>query len=206
MIRATLLLAALLVAAPLLAFDIPDPDLCSATIPAMAVGAVVFVVPDGSGGTFTEAFAPGGVPVDATITLTVVDPNGDLVPNYPAVDMWLETEEGGLAYCSNGTVADQATDANGQTFWVEPLEAGGCTDGEGVVVVIAGMPLTGPPLDLICRSPDFNGDLEVDLSDIVALTQLLGSGSGGCADFNNDGAVNLSDIARFTPAIGSGCD
>ena len=53
---------------------------------------------------------------------------------------------------------------------------------------------------------DHGLNVEVDLSDIVAMAQALGSGQADCLDFNNDGAINLSDITRFVPAIGAQCD
>ena len=68
---------------------------------------------------------------------------------------------------------------------------------------------TNPGLPLKFNSPDINGDLVVNLSDIVAFTQLLGGNFGDnplfAGDFNNDGTINLSDVVRMTGGIGAAC-
>ncbi len=207
--KSSLTLALVLVCLPLTqvhATDIPDLNLCTATIPDGSDGAVVFVVPDGSGLSFAEAFAPGGSSVDATITLTLVNWAGDPIVDYPPEDIWLETSEDGLAGCAGGTSPDFVTDINGQTYWIDPLEAGGCSTGEELMVYVAGAPLYASPLDLVFRSPDLSGDLLVDLTDIVLFTQSLDDGEGSCADFNNDSHVNLSDVVRMTGGIGDHCN
>jgi hypothetical protein len=82
---------------------------------------------------------------------------------------------GGLAACNGGTTADQSTDENGQTFWLQPLRAGGCSVGEMTMVLVAGTPLVGPGLPVVFRGPDLNGDLAVNLSDIVRTTVGIGA-------------------------------
>ncbi|MBD3222248.1 hypothetical protein GF314_13505 [bacterium] len=203
MTRMTAILTLLAAAGMASAADIPEPDLCTVEIDALAIGASIFVVPDGSGTPLTAASAPGGVEVDATITVTLVNPAGELIVGYPAEDLWLETADGGLVACPDGTTADAPTDENGQTVWQQPLHAGGWSDAESLLALVAGVPIH-PELPLRVNSPDVNGDLEVNLSDIVPLAQALG-GYAYEVDFNHDGAINLSDIARFVPAIGAAC-
>jgi hypothetical protein len=188
---------------------VPDLNLSTATIDPAANGASVFNIPNGAGVGFDEAFL-GGAPVDATITVTLIDTQGDPIFLYPFEDLWLETSLGGLAYCSGGTAADASTDEMGMTTFSNPLAAGGYTPGESTVVLVAGAPLAGGGLDITYNSPDINGDLTVNLSDIVAFTTLLGGDFGThplyAGDFNDDGTLNLSDIVRMTSGIGAACN
>ena len=199
-------LVLLTVAATAAAQGIPDWTLSFAEMSADATGATVFTRLSGEGSPLTEAIAPGGAVVDATITVTLLDPIGDPIVNYPAVDVWLETSGGGLAACLGGTWADHPTDAYGMTTFSHPLAAGGCTAGETAEVYVAGAPLVhGSNLPLEFRSPDLDGDLDVDLSDITAFTQMLGA-YDTCGDFNIDGVIDLADITRTAQGIGDTCD
>jgi hypothetical protein len=201
MIRcACLVFALVLVTVPALA-NIPAPDLCVLANAAGSDGAVAYVLPNGAGNALTNARL-GGAVVDATLTLTVVNSLGDPIANYPAEDIWLVSADGGLAVCDLAH-PDGPTDANGQTSWVQSLFAGGNSRGEDAAAVIAGdvVPTTAP---VYFVSADINGDLNVDLSDVVAFTQALGTYSAN-ADFNDDGVVNLTDVTNMTQAIGSVC-
>jgi hypothetical protein len=187
------------------------PDLNNSTVTtAAASGASVFALPNGAGTAFTEAFGAGGATTDATITLTLIDTNGDPIYLYPFSDLWLETSGGGLAYCSGGTTADASTDENGQAFWANAIAGGGYSAGENAVVMVAGSPVSGGGVNVTFNSADISGDLIVNLTDISNFTVLLGgdftSHPQYAGDFNNDGQINLSDIARFTPGIGTACN
>ncbi|MBD3220168.1 hypothetical protein GF314_02920 [bacterium] len=199
------LLGALVVSLASMAWaGVPDLDNSTAVIDAAADGASVYVLPNGTGSAFTEAFAAGGTTVDATITLTLVDTQGLPIFLYPFEDLWLDTTGGNFAYCEGGTVADQSTDEDGITTWTNPLNAGGSSEGFQTQVFVAGAPLSGG-LNITYNSADMNGDLLVNLSDIVPFTQTL-SAYDYSGDFNNDGIINLSDIVRFTPGIGTSCN
>lgn len=204
MIRSLTLALLLLGSTGIAADNVPDMDLSTASIAADADGANVFVVPDGTGQPLTEARAPGGALVDATITLTLLDPWGNPISGYPPEDLWLETSGDGLVACSGGTSADHQTDNTGQTTWSTSLAAGGNSHGELVRVYVASYPLNGPGLDLTFNSADINGDLVVNLSDIGAFTPMLSAYSVD-GDFNHDGVVDLSDVARFTSVNGVSC-
>jgi len=196
------------------AAGVPDLSLSHATIDPAAIGALIWNLPNGNGMRFDEACPPGGGTVDATITLTLIDTNGDPVSNFPAEDIWLASSgvlrPTVLVFCPNGTIANIDTDENGQTFWLAALKAGGYTVGQTVVIVVAGTPLPGGGLFLVFVSADINADLVVNLSDIVAFTQLLyGDYSNyplAAGDFNNDGVINLSDIIYMTQGIGTACN
>jgi hypothetical protein len=190
---------------------VPDLGLSTAEIPAGSDGALVFSTPNAQGEAFTAAFLPGGAVVDATITVTLIDTNADPIFLYPLADMWLETSLDGLSYCSGGTVADQSTDENGQTTFSNPIAGGGYTNpaSEATLVMVAGAPISGGGVDVQFNGPDISGDLNVNLTDIVQFTNLLGGNFADhplfAGDFNYDGTINLSDIVRFTGGIGAAC-
>ncbi len=190
---------------------VPDLNLSTAEIQAGAAGASVFSVPNAAGNGFDEAFLFPGTVVDATISVQLIDTNTDPIFLYPFEDLWLETSLGNLSFCSGGTVADASTDENGDTTFSNPIAGGGYTDPstEMTLVMVAGAPIAGGGVDVQFNSPDINGDLVVNLSDIVAFTQLLGGNFGDnplfAGDFNNDGVINLSDVVRMTGGIGASC-
>ena len=188
---------------------IPDLVESTATIDAAAEFSSMFNTPARGGSSFDDAFANGGGSVDATITLTLIDTEGLPMFLFPLEDMWLETSGGSLVFCGNGTAADASTDELGQTTWTGTLAAGGYTPGEVTEIMINGAPLLAT-LTITYNSADINGDLTVNLSDIVAFTALLGGDFGThplyAGDFSNDGIINLSDIVRFTGGIGHNCD
>ena len=199
---ACLVFALALIAVPALA-NIPFPDLCQLNNPAGSDGATVYVVPNGSGASFTDGRLPGGVAVDATLTLTVVNSDGDPIANYPASDIWLVTTGGGLATCGLAHPGS-ATDTNGQTTWEDPLFGGGNSlTNEESQAIIANQPVPDTA-DVDYVSADISGDLTVNLSDITVFTQAIGA-YNPVADFNNDQVVNLSDITLMAQAIGAAC-
>lgn len=186
---------------------VAQPDLTLSTCSRAYVGpetAVLFNLPDGGGSAFTEA-SIGGITVDATITLTVLNAAGDPVTNYPSEDLWLESVGGGMMVCPGGANADSNTDAFGQTSWVNPLFAGGYSQ-ELTQVYINGAPLQSSAGLLISyNSPDINGDLVVNLLDLVLFAQDFFGAGGFRSDLYFDNVLNLSDIARLGQNIGVSC-
>jgi len=186
--------------------DVPDLFLSEAFIAHGGPGVPsLLVVPDGNGNTFTEAHDEQGDVVDATITLHLRDSQGMPIPLFPREDLWLETVDGGLVSCIWGLIADDHTDHNGMTQWIEPAIAGGYSEGP-VLVFVNGSPLTsnnGLPLSF--NSPDINGDLVVNLADVVIFAGDYFSGYQFRSDLVRDGVLNLSDIALFSLHIGAHC-
>jgi hypothetical protein len=197
-----LVFALALVAVPALA-NIPAPDLCVLSNPAGTDGAVVFSRPDGGGAAFNEARL-GGVLVDATLTLTVVNSSGNPIAGYPAEDIYITSTNAGtaLVVCAD-LQPDGATDANGQTQWVNPVAAGGNTLGEELQAIIGAdaVPTTAA-VQIV--SADITGDLQVNLSDVTIFAQGV-STYNPAADFNGDGNVNLTDVALIAQAVGAVC-
>ena len=197
---ACLVFALVLATVPALA-NIPNPEICILDNAAGSDGAVVFALPSGAGNALSDARL-GGAPIDATLTLTVVNSLGDPIANYPAEDMWLVSTGGGFAPCGMAH-PDGPTDVNGQTAWVASPFAGGNSRGEDAQAYIAGDPVPNTAT-VHFLSADLNGDLTVGLSDIAVFTQAIGTYNAD-ADFNDDGVVNLSDISLMTQGIGSNC-
>lgn len=186
---------------------VPSLSLSSA---ATAAGAdvSVFTLPNGGGHAIDDCYLFGGTKTDATITLTLVDGNGDPIVLYPFEDMFLATELGGLAVCPGGSVADASTDVNGVCTWSNALFAGGSSDyvgGEGCQVMINGDALLQPALPVYFNSPDMSGDKQVNLSDISLFAGAYYGTYTYAADYYWDGVLNLSDIAQLASGNGASC-
>ena len=165
----------------------------------------LLVVPDGSGETFDQAFLPYGGRADATITLVLRDGNGDPIPNFPREDVWLISEDDGLVACVGGAIPDTDTDQQGMTRWSAPLRAGGHSEGRADVRVNGAPIELSAPVLLGFNSPDINGDLVVNLSDVQLFTVDFYYADTFRSDFYRDGVVNLSDLAALSHAFGAAC-
>ena len=186
---------------------VPDLVLSTATTAATAPVAL-YVLPDGNGDPLADATMYGGGKMAATITLNLVDANMVPIPDYPAEDLWLKTDQNGLVLCEGGAVADANTDAAGVTTWSGPLRGGGYTNpggGETMQVMVAGSPLAQPGFDIQVHSPDLNGDLLVNLMDFSLFS---GDWMGPFhirSDFYWDDVLNLSDAILFVEGGGASC-
>ena len=166
---------------------------------------VLYNVPNGMGSAFTEARDLGGA-VDATITLYLRDANNDPVVDFPAEDLVLEPSADFDSPCPGGTIADGNTDVNGMTQWVNPLFAGGWSEGS-TVVMIGGIPLHPFPgfLPISHNSPDINGDLIVNLIDVSLFAQGYFGDYSFRIDLRYDGVINLADLSLFAQGMGAAC-
>jgi len=192
---------------PFLFAQIPPPNNSFATA-ATEEPVSVFSRPDGGGFGLDECWLQGSnTRIDATITVTVLDGWMDPVVNYPAEDIWIWSNViANFIACPNGTIADHNTNSSGQTTFSLPLLAGG--HGFEAVVFLNGNPLWQSPFaNFSFNSPDMNGDLVVNLTDIVFFAQIFEGGLGYdySADFTYDQVVNLSDIVYMAQAIGASC-
>lgn len=189
---------------------VPDLVNSNADLPAGTPQVSVFLTPDGTGNLMTEARAITTPPLDvvnATITVTLFDAGMNPVFAYPFEDMWLETTLGGLAACTNGTLANANTDINGVTTFVGPFYAGGYSNkvaGELTQVIINGSPLVGEDLDVLFNSPDLFADGVVDLSDVSLFSASYGT-TDYRANYFYDSAVNLSDLVLFSSSVNVVC-
>ena len=192
------------------AIGVPDLNLSTATRADTGPGtAVLFNVPNGGGSPLnTAAWIFVGGTVDATITLFLVDGAGVSIANYPFEDMWLESvadcDPGCVYPCPGGTTADAHTDAQGMTTWVNPLRAGGWSEGP-TRVMISGTPLSSGDLNIGHNSTDINGDGSVNLTDVGFFAGDYFGAYTFRSDFHHDGVLNLSDVAKLGPSIGASC-
>jgi len=165
----------------------------------------LFVVPDGSGGSFDQATLPVGGTEDATITVLIVDFNWVPIANFPAEDIWLESEDNGLVPCIGGTIADANTGADGTTQWLNPVLGGGHSQALTVVLVNGALLEMTSGVNLSFNSPDINGDRTVNLTDVQLFTEDFYFSDDFRSDFHRDGIVNLSDLPRMAQAVGTTC-
>jgi hypothetical protein len=164
-------------------------------------------LPDGTGNALTAAFLPGGAEADATISVELLDGLGVPVPNYPFEDMNLACDDGlgqAMVPCAGGASADFNTDVDGLTTFQTPLNAGGWSTAN-TVVLIAGAPLTSGDIALRMNSSDMSGDGLVNLTDVGMFSPIFYGPYSFAADFNNDGLVNLADVGRLSAGNGKIC-
>ena len=174
---------------------------------------VLFCVPDGSGDSLTEAQIYGaGVHsiVDATLTATLFDVFGAPVSFYPLEDIWLESVQDALVFCTMGTVADAPTDDQGRTTFSGPFLVGGGMDpmsGDRLELVVGGFTDSGAQVEVYLITPDLDGDRDVDLTDVVSFVDLYWNDPAYHArvDYYHDGTLNLSDLIVFAGAVNRTC-
>jgi len=187
---------------------------------ALAVGASAGI-PDTNNSTASAAncgrytVAPGGGSTTLgddgyTVTVTVLDINGDAVVGLPATDMYLWHDD--LATCP-GTFseADGPTDGTGTTTFSGTIYAGVAGDaGQGIdcdtaflYVYALGIILNqANPVCVATDSPDLNGDLSVGVTDFAkfaadfnCLAQAIPCDP--CHDYDESGDTNVTDFAVF---------
>lgn len=166
----------------------------------------LYVVPDGSGDSFDQASLPYGSQEDATITLFLKDAGDQPIANFPREDMWLESRDSGLMMCRAGTIADANTDALGMTQWRNPLHAGGHSQALTDVFVNGSTLELADGLSLSFNSPDINGDLVVNLTDVQQFSSdFFDNVFYFRSDFHRDEIINLSDVGKLAYALGANC-
>lgn len=169
--------------------------------------ATLMVVPNGSGPSLTEARTPDGTVVDATVHLTIINNCGDTDPvvGFPREDMWMISIDGGLVVCTAGSIADVQTDQEGNTYWSEPLMAGGWDEGNCRIMVNGMSVGNSEGLLLHFVSPDIDGNLAVNLSDVALFVMDFFGPYSFRSDLAHDGVVNLSDVTILSGAMGNSC-
>ncbi len=170
------------------------------------------VLPDGTGPGAPGALRADGSPWGRDLRLRpwfIVwggpDDPQPLPAGFPAEDIWLISDFGGLVSCAGGTNADHV-DTEGWIIWSNPLHAGGNNDADDPTrLLVAGLPIESD-IPFRFRSPDISGDLMVNLTDVTLFTEALhGAAQAWRADFNRDDLVNLTDIVVFTQGLGANC-
>ncbi len=187
--------------------ELPDPIETTAHIDGIMAGQSVslFNLPDGGGSSFSEAqiFNDGTV-VDGTITMYVRNAWGNAIADFPAEDMWIESVDGGMVPCSGSANADVATDANGYTYWAEPLNASGWSLAD-CVVYVNGLVLNQLPFQFYFNSADIDANGAVTLPDVTTFSGFFYGSYHFSADFSADGVLNLVDVTRLANGLGTAC-
>lgn len=204
---------------PALAQVFPDASTSTAVLVTPGPTAVsMFLVPNGTGTQLANCFAPGGVPINALIGVTLNDAAGSPVPNVPASFVRLEEMQSPLVWCANSwyppplhapNLADMPSNAAGQTQFSLSYHGGGWVQGPTMVWVLeatgAWMPIP-TPVNVSFNSPDINGDLAVNLTDVgIFSVDFYGAVYMYRSDFNFDGVINLTDVSMLAPNLGANC-
>ncbi len=189
------------------ASGVPDPTLSTAWLAHEGPEPLTLMItPDGTGGYFSDARTPDGTPADATVTLLLMDPSNSPIVNFPHEDLWIQAENGGIAFCGIYDMgADVNTGPDGQTIWSRRPKGGGYSQGP-MLVYINGNPLTGPPLELYFNSPDISGDGRVSLGDVTFFAIDFYGEFHLRSDLHRDGVLNLSDVIPLANWMGRRCE
>ncbi|UCH84505.1 MAG: hypothetical protein JSW50_02090 [Candidatus Latescibacterota bacterium] len=160
---------------------------------------VLFVCPQGD----TPSFSDQGW----WLSLEIVDFNSNPIADIPAADFWLIDCDPALdlVLCagSASSSADASTNNQGlTTMSAGTMRAGGCADGLSVVVQGFVLEDESSNCDIYCypihvRSPDFDGNLTVDLVDLSLFAQHFPTPYDDCYDLDINGHINLVDVSMF---------
>ncbi|MEZ4388938.1 MAG: hypothetical protein R3D98_15440 [Candidatus Krumholzibacteriia bacterium] len=176
----------------------------------------MFLKPDGSGTPLSSCFGGGGLVVPASVQVTLIDASGLPVAGYSERNIRLAYAGTNLGWCPDSfypppvhapNCADGPTDPAGQTTFTMAYHGGGWHQAPMQIWVLEAGGNWAPIPNLLpinVNSPDYNGDLIINLSDIAIFAQDIGSFAYR-SDFNWDGTINLSDIAMFAGVIGTSC-
>jgi hypothetical protein len=154
----------------------------------------------------TDSFEDQGFII---FNITIRDMAGNPIPGIAASDFWVFDcdSQNDIVLCGgqNSCDADGPTDANGTTHMRQSvLSAGGQAD--GLSVICMGVIIMDPNINctlpycfpVLVRSPDINGDLIVNLTDLgLFATGFPPNPYWESSDFNCDGQVGIVDLARF---------
>jgi hypothetical protein len=186
--------------------DVPDPCGSDFELHATAVPTPLLVCPLGD----TPSFLEQGW----WISIVVQHADGRPFPNIPASDFWLidcdPLRDAVLCAGSAPPGADSTTNAAGMTTMsAGTLSAGGCASGMALAVMGLilqdrnnGCSIKCVPIRL--RSPDLNGDLVVDLTDISLFSRGYPPNAyDACCDMDLNGSVDLRDLSAIAGHLGA---
>ena len=205
----TVILSIIVLGASVAFANLPPLDMCEYHSRAEPEQVSLFCTPDGQGHRLDACYGHGGHEVDATVEFTLLDWSSNPIVDFPREDIWLESSLGGMITCPGGAIADQNTDAEGRGTFSGAFQAGGSTDpiaGETLLLVINGSVCpNGMGMDIQVNSADMNGDLAVDLTDVVIFATVFYGPYDHAADFHFDGVINLSDVVLMMQGRGANC-
>lgn len=164
----------------------------------------IMIVPDGSGDTLDQAYTSYGDQVDGRISVTLTDFIGLPSVGVPPSVIRLYSEGDEIVFCPEFDIARMATDTDGWTYFDGPFGGGGSNQ-TGFNVQVCNLILLSGTLPLWMNSPDINGDLLVDLTDVQLFAMDFYGIYNYRSDFEYDGVVNLSDVTQMAQHMGASC-
>lgn len=165
----------------------------------------LMMVPNGSGEPLDEATLPDGRKINGQIVVWLLDGVGRGRADMPPAEILLESPGSILAFCTDGNMAGQATDSEGYTYFSAPLYGGGWSQND-LRVYVCNTPLSSAYLPLWINSPDIDGDLEVNLSDVQLFAEDFFGAYAYRSDLSYDGVINLSDLSRLAQHLEADCN
>ncbi|MDP6418125.1 MAG: hypothetical protein QF492_03735 [Candidatus Krumholzibacteria bacterium] len=140
------------------------------------------------------------------ISVTVLDIYGDPVVTLAATDLTLYNPQ--IVTCAGqASQADSGTDANGQATFSGTILGGvagdgstgvNCNDTDLYVLALDIVLNNGNPVCVSADSPDLDGSLTVNVSDLAKFASDFNTGtSDPCHDYNEDGATDVADLGFF---------
>jgi len=180
------------------------------------VAASVMTRPDGQGDPLANAWTWDGIVgndatrVDASFSAAVRNSLNSSLLNLDVSQVLLATNLGGLIACPGGANADAYV--SGDYQFADPVLGGGNTNpnlAEGTFVQVVDAPGTSfsgaTSLPIQFNSPDMNGDLWVNLSDVADFAEDLATSYDYASDFVWDGRIDLRDVAELAESLGISC-
>ncbi|MFH1842876.1 MAG: hypothetical protein ABIF77_06685 [bacterium] len=144
--------------------------------------------------------------MDASIRANLCDINGDPVVDFDRTKVWLSSENSTFAMCADGTIADNNSDVNGDTWFTGTLQAGGSSlEAPGLQSQVIVCHEEIARLDVYFNSPDIDGNLQVDLSDVVLFAIDYFGDYDYRSDFFWDGVLDLSDVVLMARGMNTSC-
>jgi hypothetical protein len=164
----------------------------------------ICVFPEGE----ARAFLAGGQPVTAALRFPVI--RWDTVPVAFSL-VPVEWYSGGPGVICEPHAAELFTDSEGWVTWIPDIQGGGHRGPDDAVDLTLWIPVCpNQQLDILegvyFNSPDINGDLSVNLSDVPDFAADFFGAYDYRSDFNWDNVINLSDIVFMAQSLGVACE
>lgn len=164
----------------------------------------ICVLPDGE----ARAFISGGQPVMAALRFPVMRWDTIPVAFSPVPVEWFD---GGPEVICGPNVVELITDSDGWVTWTPDIQGGGHRGPDEAVDLSLWIPVCpNQQLDILegiyFNSPDINGDLRVNLSDVPDFAGDFFGAYDYRSDFNWDNVINLSDIVFMAQSLGVACE
>lgn len=168
----------------------------------------LWILPDGSGRPLSQAQTFGGAVSDVTVTMWLYDSQDDPTTLIEPMDVGLVANGGNLRFCGDRVAPTGWDQPNARFYFAGAPAGGGCRrPGEAAAFDgwVCGLIIPDFGHTLAINSPDIDGDLKVDTSDLILFAHDYFEGYDYRSDFHWDGQIDLSDLVIFAGGYGSSC-